>query len=103
MATQIGKTSTHIRERRRAGRAGSKGAFVSPFRRAPALLAGASLLCLLVGLLYLALQIRTIFSDQLKQEYAGLVLEAAERAESARAMVGVWQQHAGDSQALVQA
>ncbi|WP_121310609.1 GGDEF domain-containing protein [Paraburkholderia sp. BL17N1] len=79
---------------------------MSPFRRAPAMLAGASLLCLLVGLLYLALQIRTIFSDQLKQEYAGLVLEAAERAESARAIVDVWQQHAqqqaGDSQAQTQ-
>lgn len=66
------------------------------------MLASASLLCLLVGLLYLALQIRTIFSDQLKQEYAGLVLEAAERAESARAMVGVWQLHSGDSQAQTQ-
>ncbi|MFM0222581.1 GGDEF domain-containing protein [Paraburkholderia dipogonis] len=76
---------------------------MSRFRRAPAVLAGASLLCLLVGLLYLALQIRTIFSDQLKQEYAGLVLEAAERAESARAMVGVWQQHAGDGQTQTQA
>ena len=103
MATQIGKTSTPIRERRRAGRGGPNGALVSPFRRAPALLAGASLLCLLVGLLYLASQIRTIFSDQLKQEYAGLVLEAAERAESARAMVGVWQQHAGDGEAQTQA
>jgi diguanylate cyclase (GGDEF)-like protein len=102
MATQIGKTSTPIRERRRAGRAGSKGAFMSRFRRVPAMLASASLLCLLVGLLYLALQIRTIFSDQLKQEYAGLVLEAAERAESARAMVEVWQQHSGDSQAQTQ-
>jgi diguanylate cyclase (GGDEF)-like protein len=51
----------------------------------------ASLLCLLVGLLYLAMQIRIVFSDQLKQEYAGLVLEAAARAESAREQVGVWQ------------
>jgi diguanylate cyclase (GGDEF)-like protein len=102
MATQIGKTSTPIRERRRAGRAASKGVFMSRFRRAPAVLAGASLLCLLVGLLYLALQIRTIFSDQLKQEYAGLVLEAAERAESARATVAVWQQRSADSQTQMQ-
>lgn len=75
---------------------------MSRFRRAPAVLAGASLLCLLVGLLYLALQIRTIFSDQLKQEYAGLVLEAAERAESARATVAVWQQRSADSQTQMQ-
>ncbi|MGF6757766.1 diguanylate cyclase (GGDEF)-like protein [Paraburkholderia sp. GAS42] len=50
------------------------------------------MLCLLIGLLYLALEIRTIFSDQMKQEYAGLVLEAAQRAEGARNRVGVWQQ-----------
>lgn len=56
------------------------------------MIAAAALGCLLIGLLYLALQIRTIFSDQLKQEYAGLVLEAVERAESARSLVGVWQQ-----------
>ncbi|MDI7065770.1 hypothetical protein QMO17_31490, partial [Klebsiella pneumoniae] len=56
------------------------------------MIAAAALICLLTGLLYLALQIRTIFSDQLKQEYAGLVLEAVERAESARNVVGIWQQ-----------
>jgi hypothetical protein len=42
--------------------------------------------------LYLVLQIRTIFSDQLKQEYAGLVLDAVERTESARSLVGIWEQ-----------
>ncbi|MFM0502563.1 GGDEF domain-containing protein [Paraburkholderia caffeinilytica] len=62
------------------------------FGPAPAVIAAAALGCLLIGLLYLALQIRTIFSDQLKQEYAGLVLEAVERAESARSLVGLWQQ-----------
>ncbi|SMG56236.1 GGDEF domain-containing protein [Paraburkholderia susongensis] len=62
-----------------------------PFRPGPATIAVAALLCLLIGLLYLALQIRTVFSDQLKQEYAGLVLEAAEHAESAREQLGVWQ------------
>lgn len=72
------------------------------FRRAPALLAGASLLCLLIGLLYLALQIRTIFSDQLKQEYAGLVLEAAGRANSARATLDAWQPRPDDSEARAQ-
>jgi diguanylate cyclase (GGDEF)-like protein len=102
MATQIGKTSTPILERHRSSRAGGKGAFMSRFGRAPAMLASASLLCLLIGLLYLALQIRTIFSDQLKQEYAELVLEAAQRAEGARAIVGVWQQHAGEGQTQTQ-
>jgi len=44
-----------------------------------------------MGLLFLALEIRTIFSDQLKQEYSGLVLEGIERAESARNLVRIWQ------------
>ncbi|MDR5779501.1 GGDEF domain-containing protein [Caballeronia sp. LZ065] len=59
------------------------------FRRArargPAPLAGAALLCLLMGLLFLAFQVRAIFSAQLQQEYVGLVLEAVERAGAARA------------------
>jgi diguanylate cyclase (GGDEF)-like protein len=60
-------------------------------RPGPATVALASMLCLLLGLLYLAIQIRTVFSDQLKQEYASLVLDAAARAESARERLGVWQ------------
>ncbi|WP_087044324.1 GGDEF domain-containing protein [Caballeronia ptereochthonis] len=51
----------------------------------PAPLAGAALLCLLLGLLFLAFQVRAIFSAQLQQEYVGLVLEAVERADAARA------------------
>jgi diguanylate cyclase len=51
----------------------------------PAPLAGAALLCLLAGLLFLAFQVRAIFSAQLQQEYVGLVLEAVERADAARA------------------
>jgi diguanylate cyclase len=50
----------------------------------PAPLAGAALLCLLIGLLFLAYQVRAIFSAQLQQEYVGLVLEAVERADAAR-------------------
>jgi diguanylate cyclase (GGDEF)-like protein len=53
--------------------------------RGPAPLAGAALLCLLIGLLFLAFQVRAIFSAQLQQEYVGLVLEAVERADAARA------------------
>ncbi|MDN7181480.1 GGDEF domain-containing protein [Caballeronia sp. SEWSISQ10-4 2] len=67
------------------------------FRPGPATIASASFLCLLIGLLFLALQIKTIFSDQLKQEYSGLVLEGVERAESARNLVRVWQQQADNS------
>ncbi|GGD50841.1 hypothetical protein GCM10010985_00720 [Caballeronia grimmiae] len=51
----------------------------------PAPLAGVALLCLLIGLLFLAFQVRAIFSAQLQQEYIGLVLEAVERADTARA------------------
>jgi hypothetical protein len=51
----------------------------------------------MIGLLILAFEIRTIFSDQLKQEYSRLVLEGIERAESARNPVRVWQQQADNS------
>jgi diguanylate cyclase (GGDEF)-like protein len=61
------------------------------YRPGPATIACVSFLFLLIGLLSLALEIRTIFSDQLKQEYSGLVLEGIERAESARNLVRVWQ------------
>ena len=61
-------------------------------RPGPTTVAIASLLCLLAGLLYLATQIRIVFSDQLKEEYAGLVLEAVARAESASDQLRIWQQ-----------
>ncbi|SAK77426.1 diguanylate cyclase [Caballeronia hypogeia] len=65
----------------------------------PAPLAGAALLCLLIGLLFLALQVRAIFSAQLQQEYVGLVLEAVERADTARAAASSLQDTpAADSQ-----
>ncbi|NML35037.1 GGDEF domain-containing protein [Paraburkholderia sp. G-4-1-8] len=41
------------------------------------------------------MQVRAVFSDQLKQEYAGLVLEAAERADGAREQLAVWQRVPG--------
>jgi len=101
MAAEVSKTPTHIPETlfalpRESGRA--NGWRLTP---GPATVAVASLLCLLIGLLYLALQIRTVFADQVKQEYAGLVLEAVERADTARARVGVWDQvpHAHDAAA----
>jgi diguanylate cyclase (GGDEF)-like protein len=61
-------------------------------RPGPAAIAVVSLLFLLLGLLYLAMQMRTVFSDQLKQEYAGLVLDAAARAENARERLRALQQ-----------
>ncbi|MDH6153088.1 MULTISPECIES: GGDEF domain-containing protein [Paraburkholderia] len=82
-----------------AGRAGLRGAArarvpVWRFRPGPASVGVAALLCLLFGLLYVAMQIRTVFSDQLKQEYAGLVLEAAGRVDSAREQLAAWQRMA---------
>lgn len=64
-------------------------------RAGPATVAVASLVCLLISLLYLALQVRAVFSDQLKQEYTGLVLEAVERVASARDQVDLWQHTPG--------
>ncbi|RZF29270.1 GGDEF domain-containing protein [Paraburkholderia sp. UYCP14C] len=79
-----------------AAQAGMRGAAharapVWRLRVGPTSIAVAALLCLLFGLLYVAMQIRTVFSDQLKQEYAGLVLQAAERVDSAREQLAVWQ------------
>ncbi|MCC8395211.1 diguanylate cyclase [Paraburkholderia sp. MMS20-SJTR3] len=50
-----------------------------------------ALVCLQIGLLYLATQVRMVLSDQLRQEYAALVLDAAARADSAREQWAVWQ------------
>ena len=93
------KTPTRIPEPLQGRRAVRARARAMGLRPGPASVAVASLLCLLIGLLYLALQIRTVFSDQLKQEYASLVLEAAARAESAREQVGVWEQMPGGNPA----
>ena len=87
MAPKASEISTPIRERQRA----CKPVLPMRYRPGPATIACVSFLFLLIGLLSLALEIRTIFSDQLKQEYSGLVLEGIERAESARNLVRVWQ------------
>jgi diguanylate cyclase (GGDEF)-like protein len=87
MAPKASEISTPIRERQRA----CKPVLPMRYRPGPATIACVSFLFLLIGLLSLAFEIRTIFSDQLKQEYSGLVLEGIERAESARNLVRVWQ------------
>ncbi|MBP0589771.1 GGDEF domain-containing protein [Paraburkholderia sp. LEh10] len=43
-----------------------------------------ALICLVIGLLYVAVQVKALFSDHFQLQYASLVLEAAERAEGAR-------------------
>ena len=93
MAPKASEISTPIRERQRACKP------VLPMRSGPgpATIAFVSFLCLLIGLLFLAVQIRTIFSDQLKQEYSGLVLEGIERAESARNLVRVRQRQSDNN------
>ncbi|ALE56828.1 diguanylate cyclase (GGDEF)-like protein [Paraburkholderia sp. GV068] len=95
MAAEASKTSTPIPEPLFGSRPGLPRANGWRLTLGPATVAVASLLCLLVGLLYLAMQIRTVFSDHVKQEYASLVLEAVERAETARARVGVWDEVPG--------
>ena len=93
MAPKASEISTPIRERQRA----CKPALPMRSGPGPATIAFVSFLCLLIGLLFLALQIRTIFSDQLKQEYSGLVLEGIERAESARNLVRVRQRQSDNN------
>ena len=99
MATEASKTrtATPTRERHRPAPAARKPAFTVRFGWGPAALAGLAVLCLLAGLLILAVQIKAIFSDQLKQEYTGLVLEAIGRAESARDLATAREPLTGDS------
>src|ERR1700677_4988614 len=97
MATEASETSTLTRDGHRPAQASRKPGFTVRSGWGPTALAGAGLLCLLAGLLVLALQIKAIFSDQLKQEYTGLVLDAIGRAESARDLANARQPLTGDS------
>jgi len=63
-------------------------------RAGPRVMAIASLSFLLIGFFFLALQIKAIFSDQLKQEYVGLVFEAIERLNNVAASLA----RAGDAE-----
>ncbi|MFT0171124.1 diguanylate cyclase domain-containing protein [Paraburkholderia mimosarum] len=76
-------TPTLISRMHRWRRAGALRALVMRVGLAPAALAGAALFCLLAGLVFLALQIRVVLADELKQEYTGLVLEAIQRTDTA--------------------
>lgn len=96
MATEASRTPTPTLERHGSADAARKPAFTVRFGWGPAALAGVALLCLLAGLLVLALQIKAIFSDELKQEYTGLVLDAIGRAESARDLASARQPLTGD-------
>lgn len=66
-------------------------AVARPLRMPPIAFGVISLGCLVLGLLYIALQVKAIFSDQLQQQYTALVLEAVDHAESAREVASVLQ------------
>jgi len=55
-----------------------------PWRPQPIAVGMFALGCLVIGLLYIAVQVKELFSDHFQQRYAALVLDAAARAESAR-------------------
>ncbi|MGF6598360.1 diguanylate cyclase (GGDEF)-like protein [Paraburkholderia sp. GAS448] len=99
MAPEASGTPTPINDRRRPRHGGGKRALAMRIRLGPATMAGASLACLLIGLALLALQVKAIYSDHLKQEYIGLVLDAVERAENARNSLSVLQRAADDHDA----
>ncbi|MGF6595362.1 diguanylate cyclase (GGDEF)-like protein [Paraburkholderia sp. GAS448] len=70
------------------------GGHAVPRRRltpSPLAVGVASLICLVFGLLYMALQVRAIFSDQIEQEYVALVLESVTRADAAQNAALAWQ------------
>ncbi|SIT41942.1 Diguanylate cyclase [Paraburkholderia piptadeniae] len=54
------------------------------WRPQPIAVGMAALVCLVIGLVFIAIQVRALYSDHFQQQYAALVLEAVERAESAR-------------------
>jgi diguanylate cyclase (GGDEF)-like protein len=87
MSPEVSETTSPIRSEHCSWPAGIEGSFATHSRLGPGAMAFASLCVLLTGLLFLASQTRAIYSDELKQEYVGLVLEAAEHAEAARSSV----------------
>ncbi|HEY1995801.1 GGDEF domain-containing protein [Paraburkholderia sp.] len=97
MATRASEISTTTPEPQRSGPAHAGGTLIARLGITPAAVASAALFCLLIGLVLVAVQIKAIFSDQLKQEYTGMVLDAVGRAESARDLASAWQPLAGDS------
>ena len=68
MAPEAGKTSIPIPERARMPRAARGRALAIRFRPGPAAIAAAALVCLLIGLSYLALQIRAICDPRMTLE-----------------------------------
>ncbi|MDR6383189.1 GGDEF domain-containing protein [Paraburkholderia caribensis] len=53
------------------------------WRPQPIAVGAIALACLVVGLLYVAVQVKALFSDHFRQQYATLVLEAVGRADNA--------------------
>ncbi|ACC73586.1 GGDEF domain-containing protein [Paraburkholderia phymatum] len=53
------------------------------WRSQPVAIGVIALACLVAGLLYIAVQVRALYSDHFQQQYASLVLEAVARADSA--------------------
>jgi diguanylate cyclase (GGDEF)-like protein len=53
------------------------------WRPQPIVVGALALACLVVGLLYVAVQVKALFSDHFQQQYATLVLEAVGRADNA--------------------
>lgn len=93
MARQMGRTSSPAHSAHRQPRAARVHARLPGMHSAPSVRSGpatvaiASLIFLLAAMLFLALQMRAIFSDQLRQEYIALVLEAVGRSRVAAVSV----------------
>lgn len=96
MATKASAISTPTREPPRPEDGYDSPTLMARLGVTPAAVASVALVCLLIGILTVALQIKAIFSDQLKQEYTGMVLDAVGRAESARDLASAWQPLTGD-------
>jgi diguanylate cyclase (GGDEF)-like protein len=87
MFPQLSETALPVRKGNRAWRFGKGGSLVPRLRLGADTLAVASLCLLLASLLFLVVQTKAIYSDEFKQEYVGLVLEAIDSADAARSAV----------------
>jgi diguanylate cyclase (GGDEF)-like protein len=88
MVPQLSETASPIRKDNRAWRFAKGGSVGARLRLGADTVAVASLCLLVASLLFLGVQIKAIYSDQLKREYIGLVLDAIDRANVARSVVG---------------
>jgi hypothetical protein len=88
MVPQLSETASPVRKDNRAWRFATGASVGARLWLGADTVAVASLCLLVASLLFLGVQTKAIYSDELKREYVGLVLDAIDRADVARNVVG---------------